>query len=41
MIRDNEMMVHQRKMANIGNTNQVVKDAKDITHYMKKNRQDR
>jgi hypothetical protein len=41
MLRDNEMMVHQRKMANIGNTNQVVKDAKDVTHYMKKNRQDR
>lgn len=41
MIRENEMSVHQRKMASIGNTNQAVKEAKTITSQMRKNRQDR
>jgi len=41
MIRENEMYVHQKKMGQIATSNRVIRDAKEITHYMRKNRQDR
>lgn len=41
MLRENEMTVHQRKMAQIGTSHQAIKDAKNITSQMRKNRQDR
>ena len=41
MIRENEMMMHQRKMSKIATSNRAIREAKDITNAMKKNRSDR
>ena len=41
MIRENEMYMHQRKMGQIAASNNAIKEAKNITNKMKKNRVDR
>ena len=41
MMRDNELKVHQQKMAGIATSNKAQTEAKEITNVMKKNRQDR
>jgi hypothetical protein len=41
LLRDHEMQVHLRKMGQIATSNKAVKEAKEITSNLKKNRQDR
>lgn len=38
LLRENEMQIHQKKMSQIAASNRAIREAKEITQALKKNR---